>query len=238
VERDLDELRELAAAYVLDALDPETEREFEEAMRRSPELRAEVADLREASVALAYAVPAPEPPAGLRERILEQAVAERPSAVVIPFRRRLALPVLGGLAAAAAAAAIGLGIWSASLSSDLGDREAALEAQAELAALVADPGSRTLPIDAVDGTLVVNGEGEAALFVNGLDPAPDGKEYAVWVIDPGEAPAPAGLFGGGRGSAVAVTEAVRAGATVAVTLEREGGVDAPTTEPLFAATLT
>jgi anti-sigma-K factor RskA len=71
----------------------------------------------------------------------------------------------------------------------------------------------------------------AVLLASGLQPAPPGKRYEVWVIA-GGAPVPSGLFqADARGSAVAElpwqeqTAAVR---TFAVTLEPEAGTPAPT----------
>ena len=52
----------------------------------------------------------------------------------------------------------------------------------------------------------------------------------------GGTPAPAGLFArGGENVVVPVERKVAPGSTVAVTLERAGGVDAPTSKPLFSA---
>jgi anti-sigma-K factor RskA len=72
---------------------------------------------------------------------------------------------------------------------------------------------------------------EAVLIATGLDPAPAGKAYAVWVIGKA-APVPAGLFqadASGRAllklPPVPEAEAVK---TFAVTLEPAGGVPAPT----------
>jgi anti-sigma-K factor RskA len=56
------------------------------------------------------------------------------------------------------------------------------------------------------------------------------------VIEGDAAPEPAGLFpGGGAQTAFALTEAVPEGATVAVTIEPAGGVNAPTGDVQFTA---
>src|SRR5205823_5159448 len=123
-----DDVHELAAAYVLNALDDEERRVFEAHLSRCTVCEEELASLRQAAVSLAYAVSAPLPPPGLREQMLEQARADRQPAPVIPLRRRLrpyALPALGGLAAAAAAAALALGLWAASLSHRLDEERGA-----------------------------------------------------------------------------------------------------------------
>ncbi len=74
--------------------------------------------------------------------------------------------------------------------------------------------------------------GNAALVVRSLPSAPSGKAYEIWVIE-GTQPAPAGLFDGGPASVVALTRPVPAGARVAVTLERSGGVAQPTGQLLL-----
>ncbi len=65
--------------------------------------------------------------------------------------------------------------------------------------------------------------------------APSGKTYEAWVIE-GDTPRPAGLFAGGCRS-VQLQEPLASGNTVAVTLEDEGGVDSPTTDPLLSASV-
>jgi anti-sigma-K factor RskA len=73
--------------------------------------------------------------------------------------------------------------------------------------------------------------------VAGLDHAPSGKAYEVWVIGEGADPEPAGLFNGKDESDVVLLDRdVPDGATVAVTLEDDEGAAAPTSDPLFAAT--
>jgi len=69
----------------------------------------------------------------------------------------------------------------------------------------------------------------------GLQPAPEGKTYEIWVIE-NNAPRPAGLFEGARDKRVVVlTRRVPRGAKVAATIERAGGVDAPTAPFVFQA---
>src|SRR5204863_1235105 len=115
VERE--SVHELTAAYALDALDPHDEREYEEHLRACERCRSELSSFRGTTASLAYAVAAPPPPPALRARIMEPARAERSN--VVPQRRRWVVPTLGAAAAVAAAVAIGLGIWAASLHSDL-----------------------------------------------------------------------------------------------------------------------
>lgn len=221
------DLHDLTAAYALDALDPEEAREYEAHLARCERCRDELASLSEAAGALAYAAEAPVPPAELRARILQQAQRERPN--VVPLR-----PRLGPLAAAAAVAAcvaVGLGVWAASLSNKLDRRDAQLQAQERVAAILAAPSSRTISFGR--GALVVGRNGEAALVVHNLKDPPSGKTYEAW-ISAGGAPRPAGTFTGGEIVSVPLDGAVEPGASVLVTVERDGGVDAPTQKPFLS----
>jgi anti-sigma-K factor RskA len=73
------------------------------------------------------------------------------------------------------------------------------------------------------------------LVVRQLPVAPAGKTYEAWVIENGKA-LPAGTFdGGGRTIVIRLTRALPAGAIVAVTVERAGGVEQPTREPFITS---
>ena len=219
---------ELIAPYALDALGATEREEFEAHLRTCERCRAELPALREAAAAMAFAAEAPAPPDRLRGRILDAAQAERSN--VVPLRPwKTVAYVASGIAAVAAAIAIGLGIWGVSLSNDL-------DAQRQASALLADPNAQAVSVRGADGRLVVSPDGQAALVVS-LGAAPAGKTYEAWVIRDGQA-TPAGTFepDGGRATHV-LDEPVAAGETVAVTLERDGGVDAPSGDPLLTATL-
>jgi anti-sigma-K factor RskA len=83
---------------------------------------------------------------------------------------------------------------------------------------------------------VVVRDGQATLQASGLGTAPSGKTYEAWVIPAGSTtPRPAGLFSGGTTTTVHLEGTVPQHATVAVTVERAGGVKAPTTKPIFSA---
>lgn len=226
-------IHELTAAYALSALDAKDEREYEEHLRHCARCREDLASLQEAAAGLAYAVEGPGPPPRLREQILEQARSER--ANVVPFRRRrYVVPALAAAAAAAAGVAIGLGLWGSSLSGSLDDERAARAEERTVLALAAEPDASRYPVSGADGTLVVAPDGQAALLVNNLDEAPEEMLYEIWVIED-DTPKPAGVIqGGGERSVAALTRAVSAGDTVAVTLE-ESFVEAPQGEVLFTA---
>jgi anti-sigma-K factor RskA len=225
-------IHELTAAYALNALSGDEEREYEDHLRHCARCRDELTALQEAAMSLAYIPEGPAPSSGLRDRIIDSALAERPN--VVPMRRRWTTPALAAAAAAAAGVAIGLGIWASSLSGDLSDQRAVAANQANVIALLTGR-VQQFPVDGADGTLVVDRQGDGALVLAGLAAAPAGKTYEAWVIADGHA-LPAGTFNGGGDTSVhKLTRAVPSGAQVAITVERLGGVSAPTTEP-FATT--
>ena len=229
-----DEIHELTAAYALDALDDADRRRFEEHLASCERCQEELEGFWEAAGSLAVAAAGPAPPPALRGRLLETARAERQT--VVPLRNRRRLPrLLGAAAAAAAILAIAIAAWSFSVSRSLDDARERLAAAEAAVAVLATPGARSVALEGAEGRLVVTPSGEAALLVRGLEPAPTGKAYALWVLrEGGAAPEPAGLFPGrADGSAVRLSRPVPDGAAVAVTLEDSEGAPAPTTEPLL-----
>ena len=223
----MDELsvHDLTAAYALDALDGDDVHRYEEHLATCEDCRRELAGLANAAGALAFAVESPAPPAALRGRILERARAER--ANVVPLRARWT-PVARAITAAAACAAIGFGVWAASLSRSLEHERSARDQASRALAVLSDPNaSRIALTGAATGSLVVTQNGEAALVVSRLEPAPSGKTYEAWVIDNGT-PVPAGTFaGGGDTSVLRLERSVPDGARVAVTLEPSPGAEQP-----------
>jgi anti-sigma-K factor RskA len=210
-------IHELSAAYALDALDRDDQRRFEEHLAQCAGCRDDVASFQEAASALAYDVDVAAPPDALRERILERARIEGPSNVTPLRARRWSLRVATGIAAVAACAALAFGLWAASLSNELGDRAEVIE------------------LSGADGSLLIEPSGQAMLIVDRLGRAPAGKTFEIWVIEE-DRPRPAGLFPGAPSrSVVPLTRPVPEGAVIAVTLERAGGVQKPTGEPLFTA---
>lgn len=221
-------IHDLTAAYALDALDAEERAAYEAHLADCARCREELAAFSQSAEALAVAASGPEPPADLRARILAGAGAEPQNVVSIESRRRSWTPVLVGVSAAAAVLALALGIYSISISREL-DR------QRSATGVLADPGATSVSLQAGEGRLVVAPDGAAVLLLGGLAPAPSGKTYEIWIIQ-GRSALPAGLFRGREGAnLVRVEGAVESGDIVAVTVERAGGVDAPTGPPVVAS---
>jgi anti-sigma-K factor RskA len=226
-------IHELTAGYALDALDPEERRAYEAHLADCARCQEELGSFWQTTEALAVAASGPEPSPELRERILSEARSE--SQVVVPFepRRRRTAPVLGAVAAVAAVVALGLGLWASEISNDLDDARTALERERAAAAVLADPGARSVALQEGEGRLVVAAGGQAVLVLDDLGPAPSGKTYEMWVVAHGGDPERAGLFPGSDGRDVVPVEGtVDTGQVVLVTIEDAGGVDAPTTEPI------
>jgi anti-sigma-K factor RskA len=94
-----DEVRELAGAYVLGALDAAQEAAVREHLASCPEAHEEVAELGGVLPAFAASVPVVEPPPGLKDRIMAAAAAD------LEERNRAAIPTAERTTPAPAAAA-------------------------------------------------------------------------------------------------------------------------------------
>lgn len=158
--------------------------------------------------------------------------------IVSSGRRRwaAAASVAALLCGAGALAAVSWAVWDPDDGNGESQEATPSAPGAAVLAAVSRPTAKRIPVAGSKGkvVLVVAPDGRAALIVSGLSRAPRGRQFEAWVIV-GSTPKRAGLFSGGPGYVVVpLTRAVPKGATVAVTLERTGGVDAPTTTPLFA----
>ena len=232
-------IHELTAGYALDALVPDERQAYEAHLAGCERCQDDLASFWETTTALAVAASGPEPSPALRERILTDVRAEPPQVVVpLKSRRRRAVPVLGAAAAIAAVVALAIGLWASSLSSQLDDTRAALEQARATAAILVHPDARTVSLQAGEGKLVVDPEGQAVLVLDRLDPAPAGKTYEMWIVPGGdiELASRAGVFAGRDGAEIeGLDGTVRDGDVVAVTVEPAGGVDAPTSTPIVAS---
>ena len=215
-----DDLHTLSAPYALDALTGDERDRFEEHMKTCDRCRDELAGLQEAAASLAFVVEGPAPPSALRSSILDAARSERPN--VVPLRPRSTFAsVAAAFAVAASAAAVGFGVWAASLHDSLAHSRAAV-------GVLGNPASRHIPVGSGRGELVVAPTGSAVLAVR-LPKLPSGKTYEAWIADP--TVRRAGQF---DGASFTLPRHVAHGAQVMVTVERSGGVDAPTSKPLIA----
>ncbi len=228
-------IHELTAGYALDVLDVDERWAYETHLAECERCREELTSFWVTTEALAVAASGPAPSLDLRDRILTAARAERPVVVPLESRRGRFVPVLGAAAAIAAVVALAVGLWATQLSGDLDDARLALERERQAAAVLADPGARTVALEAGDGRLVVDDGGRAVLVLDGLEPAPTGKTYELWIFE-GENASPAGLFPGQAGRDwVGLDATVDTGDVVAVTIEEAGGVEVSANDPIIAS---
>jgi anti-sigma-K factor RskA len=207
-------MQEQAAAYVLGALDAEEVQAFEGALRVDPELRALVRELRSVTEALAGTVPALEPSAAVKERLLRQ-IDQLPAAADVPGEHRPpeapARPwIPWALAAGLALAVVGVMWQSAGLRAQLAaqaKRINELTVAAELARSETDDlrlavaklresnrvaNFRIALLDsllaAAPRTVAVsvwdNDRQDGVFIVHNLAPLPSDKDYQLWIIDP------------------------------------------------------
>ncbi|WP_413320484.1 anti-sigma factor [Agrococcus sp. 1P02AA] len=136
--------------------------------------------------------------------------------------------LLAGVAAGAVLLAGGVAIGS-QLNRDS-------QVQALGAVIAADDAQRT-QVDLEGGataTAIWSTElGQSVLLFDDLEPAPSGRAYQAWYIDEA-GPHSAGTFDAeGSSTAVLLEGELDAGVVVGVTVEPEGGSEAPTTEPFL-----
>jgi anti-sigma-K factor RskA len=242
-----EELKDLYELYALGSLEGAERQEVEEHLaRQCPNCVAGVRQARQWTSTLGYAAAPVEPPGRLRQRVLASVGGSEKATG------------WSGLTHAWATAALFLLItvlwygyeWRALRAEieSLRARQADLVARnrifAEALALVNLPETLQLTFGGAEpapprGRVWVHPQRGVLLLASRLPQAPAGRIYEMWIVPKSGAPVPAGLFNSdAQGEAMHVwpqaVELTQAGA-VAVTLEPEGGVPAPTSTPLIVA---
>ena len=163
--------------------------------------------------------------------------------VELPRKRRPSAATLAALAALLGVAAIALGTTALVSSLDSDDADEAVPqvttvSEAERAiSLLSKPSTTRMPVANSGGRIIlaIGANGRGALILDGLGTPPAGKAYQAWVIKPkAKAPLSAALFAGIE-TIVPLSVSVKAGSVVAITIERAGGVPAPTQPPKLVA---
>ena len=184
------EYEQLAAGYVLGALEPDDEHVFQRHLGGCSECEANVRDLEEVVGTLAYAAPPVDPPETLWASIQRQIRPERRlQPQPRPVRqRRWASPLVARLAAAAAIVAVAaLSVWNVSLRDENAgyrDRVTALE-QATRLLNERDTAKVTLEGSAAEAqatVLAAEAQDRGVLIVENLPPLQRGKVYELWGI--------------------------------------------------------
>ena len=226
----MNDLHDLAAPYVLDALDDLERRRFEDHLADCEQCLLEVADLAVAVEGLAGATEA-APPDDLFDRIagaLPTVEAEK--------RRIWSSRMIVGLSAAAVTILI---VGIAFFSSAGQDRFEVIRGAADVMEIGVDVTPDFAGSDPGARVIYSRAQG-AAFFEAGVLPAVTAANtYEMWIITPDSELTPAGLFTpNADGSITVLIEGeIPAGAVFAVTIERAGGVGIPTTPPVLVAQL-
>ncbi len=249
-----DDVREMAGAFVLGALEPSEERAIRAHLASCADAHEEIAELGGVLPALAEIVPMIEPPAALKGRIMAAAAAElagregarapAPSSEPIAFptpSARAERDALRGrpstgtwvLRIAAVLAIAALGGWNLLLQSQLSAGQAYEQAVAQVLRSASQPGALTAILSADVGTgsglAAVSSSGDVTLAMQDLAPTSGDQVYEAWVIGGDGTPVPLGSFKvGANGTASFTAGGLPATAGIVLALTREPGPGATT----------
>ena len=250
-----DEVRELAGAFVLGALDAAEDAAVRAhlATPSHADAHPEIAELGGVLPAFAEIVPIVEPPASLRDRILAAAAAdlEARSGTVTqsssvapvafpPAAERAARRTRAGAGAwllriAAVLVIAILGGWNVLLQGDLSSARSYERSVAEVLDAAAQQGSLTAVLAGEGGTgtglAAVDASGNVALAIRNLAPTSGTSVYEAWVIAADGVPVPLGGFKVGNdrtGTFRASGLPTTSGIVLALTLEPGPGATTPT----------
>lgn len=229
-----DDVRDLLAAWALDAVDDIERAAVERAMRADPALADEGRALRETAAVLAVDASAPAPDA-VRATVLDRISAlpqagrsSAPGARSMSTRR----PSLRQVSAVAAAFLLGAAIptgLAISQSSQVSELERQTQA---LDDVLGRPDPRIVQAEVRGGgsATAIVADGAAVFTARGL-PALEEGDYQLWIIAEGS-PESAGLLTLDSGGATVDLTGLTADAALAVTVEPRGGSLQPTTDPV------
>jgi anti-sigma-K factor RskA len=237
-----DEIRELAAPFVLGALDPEEAETVLAHLSECREAHDEFAELGAVVPALARSLEPVEPSPALKARILEAAAADLEARSGVPHiavqpRRRFVAWALAAAAVIAIVALVGSNLLGRPDASDTYAKDVA-----EVLEAASEPGALTVVLTPPEaggprGLAAIRPDGRLTLAMQDLAPTSGDQVYEAWVIVGEAPPAPLGGFrvgeaGTGRldGSGLPVEY----GVALALTLEPAPGAQTPTV-PILAA---
>jgi anti-sigma-K factor RskA len=177
-----DEIKELAAGYVLDELEPDEMAAFEQMMSENVAVRQEVRELQIALGSLAADVPQLKPPAHLRAKTLAAlGIVDEPAAIP---KQKFNWSKVTAIVATIAAAAL---LWdNLRLRQDLSFAQ--LQTTEQVASLLQRPNSKLIALtsqttDAASGTLLFTpGKWQQVVVsAQNLPPLPAEKVYRLWL---------------------------------------------------------
>ena len=233
------DIHQLAAAYALDAVDERERAEFEAHYPTCAVCRPEVAGFRETLSQVAAASAAP-PPASLKASVMAEIGTTRQLSPLLPasvtdldaFRQRKAR-IVQALTIAAAVILVGAGAFVVGRRSHSSDGYAAAAAE-----LISRPDTRMIDLQGTtSGSFKVAwspSANRAVVIGNGLAAPSAGRAYELWQID-AAGPHAVGLLDKAGAGRVRRVIAVSGSPTKwAVTVEPDGGVEAPTGDVIFS----
>ena len=212
-------------AYLLGALDDEESARFEAHAAVCHVCQDEIDRLRVAADALPRSVRQHDPPAALKQRLMDEVQSGLSAETARPPRRwRFSMPRIA-IAATAAALLVGL-VAGYLISSDTGGGSRTFAASVD-----------ARRVGAAHATLIAANDGPAELRVTGMPQLRPGQVYEVW-LKRGSRIVPGALFsvnssGDGVG---AVPGGIKGVDAVMVTREPHGGSQQPSEVPVVVAT--
>lgn len=234
-----EEVRESAAGFVLDVLDPAEMDAVRDHLARCADTHAEFAELGGVVPYLAESLQPVEPSAGLRGRILAAVAAEAAAAPLISFstartRRRAPMSWVAAIAAVLVIAA--LGAWNVQLRSTADADAAYRQAVNQVLAIAGAPGGQAAILRpgsgaAASGLAAVGPDGSIAIAMRGLAQTGASDVYEAWVIGSDGVPVPVGSFrvdSAGLGTLIGAHGPNAPGVTLALTHEPRPGMTSPT----------
>ena len=256
-----DDVREMAGAFVLGALEPSEERAIRDHLASCADAHEEIADLGGVLPSLAEIVPMIEPPPALKGRIMAAAaaeLAERDGArAVVASSEPIAFPTAQArgerdarrgrpstgtwvLRIAAVLAIAALGGWNLLLQGQLSAGQTYEQAVAQVLRSASQPGALTAIMSADvgsgSGLAAVSSSGDVTLAMQGLEPTSGDQVYEAWVIGGNGTPVPLGGFKvGANGTASFTAGGLPATSGIVLALTREPGPGATTpTSPVVS----
>jgi Anti-sigma-K factor rskA len=253
-----DRIEELLAVRALGGLEPGELAEYDriraEHGRDCEVCRRAELEFDEVAGRLAFVLAPVAVPAGMEDALVARAARERPAAVAegaasvvddLERRREARRPglVVRTLTAVAAAIVLVAGAFAGGFLARGGGSGGTSQ---QLAAYLAHPDVHLVSFRATSGgNLAVAfrpGQDRAFVFGSGLRSTPSGKQYELWLFPPGGgAPARGPSFDAPSGDdavVIPVSADPSRSVLMAVTVEKAGGVGAPTTTPVFTAPIT
>ena len=251
-----DDVREMAGAFVLGALEPSEEQVLRAHLASCADAHEEIAELGGVLPALSEIVPVIEPPTALKGRIMAAAAAELAgrdgNRTAVASSRPIAFPAAQAraerdarrgrpstgtwvLRIAAVLAIAALGGWNLLLQGQLSASQTYEQAVAQVLRSTSQPGALTVILSADagmgSGLAAVGSSGDVTLAMQGLKPTSGDQVYEAWVIAVKGVPVPLGSFKVGPNGTASFTAGglpATSGIILALTMEPGPGATTPT----------